>query len=132
VFVERFGSIPQNAPQAWSEVLAYVPALSQHNQITKSMSLYKMGLQVYRAGFALSAPPKDLPKGLTYEKFPGGKYGRFVLTGPYSLLPEASSRAWDAAKKLNIRDDYAIENYVNDPCITPQDQLRTEILLPLA
>jgi predicted transcriptional regulator YdeE len=134
VFVEKIGPIPQNAPQAWNEAHTFVPALSQHNQITGYMSLYKIGPQVYRAGFALAATPKDLPKGLTYERFHGGKYGRFLLTGPYSQLGEATCRAWKTAetKQLQFRDDYAIENYVNDPRVTPEEKLETEILLPLA
>ena len=32
--------------------------------------------------------------------------------------------------KLPLRDDYFIENYVNDPRTTPEDQLTTEILVP--
>jgi effector-binding domain-containing protein len=76
--------------------------------------------------------PKNLPKTLKYEKFPGGKYSRFVLTGPYSGLPEASGRVYEtvAQKKIQLRDDFSIENYVNDPRTTPEDQLITEILVP--
>jgi DNA gyrase inhibitor GyrI len=33
-------------------------------------------------------------------------------------------------KKLPLRDDYFIENYVNDPKKTPEEQLITEILVP--
>jgi len=132
VFVERIGPFAKNAPAAWGEAHSLVPALSEHNRITGYMSLYKMESEVYRAGFALSGPPRELPQGLHYEKFHGGKYGRFVLTGPYTQLPEASGRAWNAAGSLPIRDDFAIENYVNDPRVTPEDQLLTEIMLPLA
>ena len=34
--------------------------------------------------------------------------------------------------KVLLRDDYNIENYVNDPNTTPEDQLITEILFPMA
>jgi effector-binding domain-containing protein len=59
---------------------------------------------------------------------------RFVLTGPYTNLPQASSRVFDIVKEKNIRlrDDFCIENYVNDPRTTPEDQLVTQILVPLA
>jgi effector-binding domain-containing protein len=55
------------------------------------------------------------------------------LTGPYSQLPEASRRAFELAKehKLSLREDFNIENYVNDPRTTPEDQLVTEILFPV-
>jgi predicted transcriptional regulator YdeE len=133
-YVEAIGPFMQNAPGAWQKAHTFLPALSEHHQITGYMSLYKMGPQVYRAGFALAAAPKELPAGLTYQKFPGGKYSRFVLTGPYSLLGQATGQAWNqvAEKNIPVRDDFAIENYVNDPRQTPEDQLITEILVPTA
>lgn len=134
VFVEKVGPFMNNAPQAWQSAHTFVPALSEHNQITGCVSLYKVGPQVYRAGFALAAPPVALPEGLAYEKFSGGKYSRFVLTGPYSQLPEASGRVWNrvAEKGIQVRDDFAIESYLNDPRQTPEEQLITEILVPTA
>jgi effector-binding domain-containing protein len=134
IFIEKIGPIPANAPQAWGEAHTFVTAVSAENKIARYMSLYKMGPEVYRAGFALDEPPVDLPKGLTYEKVPGGKYTRFVLTGPYSDLPQASRRAWHvvAEKQIQVRDDFAIENYVSDPRVTPAEQLVTEILIPTA
>jgi len=134
VFLEKVGPFMNTAPQAWTEVHKLVPAVTEHNQITGYMSLYKVGPQVYRAGVSVSAPPADLPAGLQYEKFPGGRYSKFVLTGPYSQLGEASGRAFQLAgeHKLALRDDFNIENYVNDPRVTPEDQLITEILFPTA
>ncbi|MEO6828633.1 MAG: GyrI-like domain-containing protein, partial [Acidobacteriaceae bacterium] len=57
---------------------------------------------------------------------------RFVLTGSYAHLPEASGRAFQIAaeKKIQFRDDYCIENYVKDPKVTPAQELITEILFP--
>jgi DNA gyrase inhibitor GyrI len=134
VFVEKVGPFLENAAAAWQQAHTFVPVLSARNQITKYMSLYKVGPKIYRAGFALSAAPKELPNGLKYEKFPGGKYLRFVLTGPYTDLPEASGRAWSIVgeKKIQLRDDFAIENYTNNPRVTPVEQLVTEILIPTA
>lgn len=134
VFVEKHGDFPTIAPQAWKSVHTFVPELSKNTKIVGGLSLYKMGPKMYRAGFALAAPPADLPPGLAYENFPGGKYSRFVLTGPYSDLPAASGEVWNivAEKKIPVRDDYAIENYLNDPGTTPPDQLITQILIPTA
>ncbi len=134
VFVEKVGPFMENAPQAWQSAHTFMPALAERNKITGYMSLYKVGPKVYRAGFALAAPPVDLPQGLTYEKFNGGKYSRFVLTGSYTNLGQATGRVFEIAaeKKIAQRDDYCIENYVNDPRITPEDQLITQILIPTA
>ncbi|HUD53609.1 MAG TPA: GyrI-like domain-containing protein [Terracidiphilus sp.] len=133
VFVEKIGPFMENAGAAWQKAHTFVPALSEHNKITGYTSLYKMGPKIYRARFALAAAPQQLPEGLKYEKFAGGKYSRFVLTGPYTELPQASGRAWEiAGEKIQVRDEFAVENYVSDPRVTPADQSVTEILIPTA
>ena len=132
VFVEKVGPFQTNAPAAWQNLHTHVAQIAEHNQITGYMSLYKMGPQVYRAGVALAAPPKDLPEGLGYTEFSGGKFSRFVLTGPYTNLGKATGRVVEIVSetRLPVRDDYFIENYVNDPRTTPEEQLVTEILVP--
>jgi effector-binding domain-containing protein len=132
IFVEKIGPFQNTAPAAWGTLHKSVPAISEHNKITGYMSLYKVGPKVYRAGVSLASPPQQLPEGLDYEKFKGGKYMKFVLTGPYSDLPKASGRVFEivAEKKIHLRDDWCIENYTTDPRVTPVDKLITEILLP--
>jgi effector-binding domain-containing protein len=132
VFLEKIGPFQITAPAAWGDLHKSVPAISEHNKITGYTSLYKVGPKIYRAGVSLAAAPQRLPEGLAYEKFKAGKYMKFVLTGPYSNLPQASGRVFEivAEKKIQLRDDYCIENYANDPRTTPEDKLITEILLP--
>lgn len=134
VFVEKHGDFHSIAPQAWQSAHTFVQELSQKNRITSYISLYKVAPHMYRAGFGLADAPVALPDGMAYEKIGGGKYAKFVLTGPYSELPAASGQVWKTveAKKISLRDDYAIENYLNDPRVTPEDQLITHILIPTA
>jgi effector-binding domain-containing protein len=132
VFVEKVGPFQDTAPKAWNEVHPLIPAVSEHNKVTGYMSLYKAGPKIYRAGFSVAEEPKNLPGNFRYEEFKGGKYSKFVLTGSYANLPQASGRVFEivAEKKIQLRDDWCIENYVNDPRTTPEDQLVTEILVP--
>ena len=132
VFVERVGPFMKNAPEAWGEAHARLSALMQSAQVVGYMSLYKPEAQVYRAGFAVGSAPGDVPDGMTYELFPGGRYARFVLTGPYGQLPEATGRVFEnvAQQKIPIRDGFFVENYVNDPRVTPAEQLVTQIHVP--
>lgn len=134
VFIEKIGPFQNTAPQAWQQLHARIPEIGALNQITAYFSLYKMDQQIYRAGVAVAARPDDIPIGLHYEHFKGGNYLRFVLTGSYANLPEASGRVWHIVreKKLPLRNDFNIEHYVNDPKTTPEDQLITEILFPVA
>lgn len=132
VFVEKTGPFPKIAPEAWQTAHSLLPQIKEHNQIAGYMSLYKMNPNVYRAGFTLEAPPRKLPESFRYTRLAGGKYSRFVLNGPYSNLPEASGRVWAivSERAIPVRDDFAIEHYVNDPSKTAADQLVTEILVP--
>jgi len=131
VYIEKTGPFKTNAPVAWTEAHKLLPALLEHNKLTAYLSLYEVGPLVYRAGFAIDAPPVDLPAGLTYEQFHGGKFSRFVLTGPYTDLGTATSRVFEivAEKGIEVREGFNIENYTNDPRVTPAEELVTEILV---
>jgi len=133
-FIEKIGPFQDTAPQAWKELHQLIPAIAEHNQITGYTSLYKVAPKIYRAGVSLVAAPKNLPPGVQYTKFKEGKYSRFVLTGPYSNLPEASGRVFQMVsdQRIPLRDDFNIENYVNDPRTTPESDLITQILIPTA
>jgi effector-binding domain-containing protein len=132
VFVEKQGPFPTTAPQAWTALHTLTSAIAEHNTITGYMSLYKMGPKVYRAGVSVAERPSQLPEGVAYEKFAGGKYARFVLGGSYAQLGPATGRVTEAVleRGLKLRDEYHIEHYVNDPRATPEDQLITHILFP--
>jgi effector-binding domain-containing protein len=132
VYVEKIGPFQANAHEAWQNLHSSVSRIAEHNQITGYMSLYKMGPQIYRAGVALAGSPANLPEGIACMEFNGGKYSRFVLTGPYANLGNATTRVIEliTQTKLPLRDDYFIENYVNDPRTTPEEQLITQILVP--
>ena len=133
VYLEKVGPFMQTAPQARDQFQKLIPSICEHNNVASYTSLYKGGPQIYRAGVGLAAEPKNLPPGLQCTKFHGGKYGRFTLTGPYTNLPEASGRVFEMVKdqKLPVRDDFNIENYVNDPRTTPMSDLITQILVPI-
>jgi len=134
VFVEKSGPFQKICPEAWQTAHSVAPLLRENNEITGYMSLYRMSPNVYRAGFALAAAPVKLPPELKYEKFAGGTYSKFVLTGPYSDLPAATGRVWEIVSKndMMVRSDFAIENYANNPKETPEDKLISEILIPTA
>lgn len=132
VFVEMAGPFDQTAQQSWQRLHRSAPALAAHNTITGFTSLFRMRPPVYRAGATLAAAAVELPEGLEYVLFAGGRYSKFVYTGPYPGLHQAYKRVTEiiAERSMQLRDDYNIENYLNDPKTTPEDQLITEILYP--
>jgi effector-binding domain-containing protein len=132
VFIEKVGPFMEVAPAAWNSAHPLVPAISEHNKITGYMTFYKRGPKVYRAGFSLADPPRQLPDAFDSMKFSGGKYSRFVLTGRFSDLSAASGRVFEivAEKGIRMREDFCIEHYVTDPRTTAEDQNVIEILIP--
>lgn len=133
-FAEAKGPFEKSATDTWGKAFSVFESLKKNSKVISAMSLYKMSPeQIYRAGFSLEEKIRNVQDGFKYEKFPGGKYLKFVLKGSYVQLPEASARVMQIIKERNIplRDDYFIENYVNDPSKTPENELLTEILVPV-
>lgn len=133
VFVESIGPFQETAPAAWQTLHKSVDQIAGQGKINGYLSLYKLEPKmIYRAGVALDKKPETLPPGFKYEKFEGGKYTRFVLTGSYAQLPEACGRVFHIVKEtqMPVENNFFIENYVNDPRVTPEEKLVTEILIP--
>lgn len=133
VFKENVGPFMETARPLWMAVHKEMAELLKHMKISSFASFYKMEPQMlYRAGVIVDKKPDILPPGFLYEKFAGGKYARFILTGSYANLPAASGKVHEMGKKIAQRKDFYIEHYVNDPKTTPEDKLITEILIPTA
>ncbi len=133
IFIEKIGPFQETAQKAWETLHRHVAEISKQCKISGYMSLYKVEPKMlYRAGVVVDAKPTHLPPDFQYMKFEGGKYSRFILKGSYSNLPEACGRVFEIVEqsKMPVRDDFFIENYVNDPKTTSEDQLITEILIP--
>lgn len=140
VFLEKRGPFPETAPPLWNEVQPLIPQLPQGkvreflgvSGIDKSQPGEEA--MIYQAGVSLADEPAKLPGGLRHRAIPKGNYAKFVLTGPYSDLWTAFDRVFKtlAERKVGLRPEFCIENYVNDPRTTPEAELKTEILVPVA
>jgi DNA gyrase inhibitor GyrI len=133
VFVEKLGSFMETAQKAWQTLHQNLAEIKKQSPVHRFMSLYKIQPEmIYRAGVVTASKLPHLPEGFHQISFEGGKYSRFILTGSYANLPQACGQVMEIAKKTNIlvRDGFYIENYINDPSTTPEDQLLTEILIP--
>lgn len=134
VFIEAIGPFQNTASKAWQDLHSEIDKLKGVN-ILGYMSLYKIQSEmIYRAGVVVDKKPDNLPDGFSYCKFEGGKYDKFTLKGSYAQLPEACGKVLNFVKEMNIklRHDFFIEKYVNDPKTTSEDNLVTEIMVPLS
>jgi len=88
---------------------------------------------IYQAGVALAQAPNKLPEKLAHRVIKAGKYACFLLTGPYSHIWMAFDRIFKtlSEERVTLRPEFCIENYLNDPRVTPEDQLQTQLLVPI-
>jgi AraC family transcriptional regulator len=140
VFLEKRGPFAEVAPPLWNDLLPIIQRLDQQ-RIREYLGLSgidksKPGedAMIYQAGVACAEKPGKLPDGLQHRSIQAGKYARFRLTGPYSHIWMAFDRIFKtlAEQKVELRPEFCIENYLNDPRVTPEDRLETELLVPIA
>lgn len=73
------------------------------------------------------------PSGLNEGTLPAGNYARMLHMGPYHTL----SNAWDgfcsaiAAAGMSFREGASFEWYMNDCSVVPDDQIRTDLYMPV-
>jgi DNA gyrase inhibitor GyrI len=136
VFLEMRGPFPEIAPPAWEEMFPLINAQLDQKQIVSYLGLSTIDknkngeeAMIYPAGVGIAAPPKRPLKGLQYRRIEDGKYARFLLTGRYSQIWIAFNQIFKnlAESRVELRPDFCIENYINDPKVTPEDQLQTEL-----
>ncbi|HUB30865.1 MAG TPA: GyrI-like domain-containing protein, partial [Terracidiphilus sp.] len=140
VFLEKRGPFGEVAPPLWNELQPLIPRLEQ-SEIREYLGVSGVDksragedAMIYQAGVSMAAEPKKLPAGLQHRAIPAGRYARFVLTGPYAQIWMAFDRVFKtlAEKRVELRPEFCLENYLNDPRETPEEKLLTEILVPVA
>jgi len=140
VFLEKHGPFAEIAPPTWDEMFRLLFSQIEQKDITSFLGLSGMDktrngeeAMIYEAGVGVNSAPEKTLNGLQYKKIQAGKYARFVLTGPYSQIWIAFNQIFKtlAEGKVELRPEFCIENYLNDPKVTPEDQLKTELLIPV-
>ena len=136
-FVEREGPFSVTARECWTEF--HKPTgfteLKKHTTPTAVCTLYKTEpTMLYRGGMMSTEKPVALPEGFECQPFEGGAYKRFILRGSFTQLPHACKRVFEIVASTGINVDkgrFYIESYLHDPSNTPEEDLVTEILVPV-
>ncbi|HVH87713.1 MAG TPA: AraC family transcriptional regulator [Terriglobales bacterium] len=141
VFLEKHGPFAEVAPPTWEELFPLLNTQLDHKNIISFLGLSgtdktKPGedAMIYEAGVGVSSAPEKPLRGLQYKKIKAGKYARFLLSGPYSQIWVAFNQIFKTMGEatVELRPEFCIENYLNDPKVTPEEQLKTELLVPTA
>jgi AraC family transcriptional regulator len=140
VFLEKHGPFAEVAPPLWNDLLPLLGKLD-HQQVREYLGMSGIDKKrsgedamIYQAGVAFAQAPNKLHDGFHHRAIKAGKYARFLLIGPYSDIWMAFDRIFKtlSEKRVTLRPEFCIENYLNDPRVTPEDQLQTELLIPIA
>lgn len=140
IYVRKNGPFAEVAIPAWMDLFPLLEGKFAHPQIQEFLGLSIMDLKskdessmTYDAGVVLDHEPKSVPKGLTYQKIPAGRYARFTLKGAYHQVWPAFEKIFQTLgdSKIKLRTGACIENYLNDPNTTPEQDLLTELLVPV-
>ena len=86
------------------------------------------------AGFT-AAPDRALPSGFEETRLPGGRYARMRVKGPYEGLEAAYDwiyETWLPEVGEQERGSPSFEIYVNNPREVAEENLLTDIYVPLA
>ncbi len=140
LFLENRGPFSEVAPPLWNQLLPTIQPIEPHkireylglSGVDKSRS--GEDAMIYQAGVSLVDEPDKRPAGTAYRFIKAGKYARFLLTGSYAQIWLAFDQIFKslAEKRVVLRPEFCIENYLNDPQTTPEDELRTELLVPIS
>jgi AraC family transcriptional regulator len=139
IFLEKRGPFAETAPSAWGALFPTMGEQVDHKNIKEVLGLGRIErtqtgeeAMIYQAGVTVGSAPETPLRGLQYKKIESGKYARFLLKGPYSQIGAAFSKIFQtlAEQRVALREDFCIEKYLNDPRVTAEDQLLTELLIP--
>lgn len=140
LYLEKVGPFEKSAPLAWEEFIWRTHGLFDDAEVEAGASAFRIdrkkegdGAFVYQAGILLKSLPRFLPEGLMLRTLEAGKYARFCLQGAHEQLTSAYPRAFAkmARAGLRMREGFRVEKYLNKAAITPVEDLRTEILIPV-
>jgi DNA gyrase inhibitor GyrI len=140
VYLEDRGPFQEIAPKLWHQFWDHAGPILKKEYVDSVVGLSYIDPEVqtnqkfiYQAGAIVHQAPPLVPEPLKVRTFMGGRYARFVLTGPYHQLAFAYPLALQilAEQKIQLRNDYSMEAYLNFPNETPEDQLKTAISIPI-
>jgi AraC family transcriptional regulator len=140
LFVEKSGIFKEVAMPTWYELIPIIDKNISKDIISEYLGFSIMDQKsddeskmYYMAGVSVKESPQKIPKGIHFKKIAGGKYARFILTGPTHLVWDAFDKIFRKLgdEKVKLRSGACIENYLSNPEVVPENELVTELLVPI-
>ena len=140
VHVRRLGAYAEEAPRAWSDLhraLASASCVTADSEFVgvchdDSRAVSESALR-YDAGVTVTGAT-PAPPGTELGRLPGGRYAVFRYRGSYGRIGQAFEqvfRGWVVKSGVKLREAPCLEVYLNDPKTTREEELLTELWLPI-
>jgi AraC family transcriptional regulator len=131
------GSVAE-IPLAWQRLHSWLSAHRLRDEVELAVGLCEKapseaGEIVYRAGVSLRGEAAAYD-GIEIVEAPGGRYASYRHVGPYSQIAatfEKLYREWLPASGFQPDNRPALDICRNDPRVTPEPELVTDLLLPV-
>ena len=132
------GPFAETAPGVWERLFASVDLAAHTTDTTEFLGLSrvedrvgKSPRNVYHAAFTVEEA-LEIP-GCETVPVQGGHYLRWVLKGPHRNIWPAFHRVLRLANESThaLREAPCLEIYLNNPAMTPEPELLTELLVPI-
>ncbi len=134
------GDFREIAPAVWTEFTSILGLSKQDLSKSEFFGIGKVeqgkGTEIINTySAAISNPEGANLKFDCLEKLslPEGKYAKFLLKGSYDGVWLSFEQAFKILSEgpYELDDRPCLENYLNDPTVTPEAELLTEILIPI-
>jgi DNA gyrase inhibitor GyrI len=141
LYIEKRGSLEKTASAAWEEFVWRTKGRIDEAAVEAGASLMRIDREqdgdaafIYQAGLLLTRPPGCVPEGFALRTLQAGRYAGFLFVGSYRQLAKAHDKARRLLEARGVRrcDDFIIEKYLNKSSVTPEHELKTAILFPVA
>jgi AraC family transcriptional regulator len=140
IYAERTGPYYISAEAAWNAVCAWAGPKGLMNHSTEFIGIslddpHLTDADKLRYHACLTMDKSVNTSGDVLQKdIAGGKYAVFTVKGSYNLLQSAYDYIfgeWLASDEYKIREEPVFEKYLNSPEEVPEDELLTEIWVPI-
>ena len=124
------------APDIWQKFLKVLEVEKQDVSQSEFMGVGFINEDkhcVYRAAVSEKEGHEMKFDGLVKCQLPETKYAKFLLKGSFDQIWPAVNKAFELVdqSQYEFTKEPCLENYLNDPAITPEEDLLTEILIPI-
>ena len=136
------GRFDEIAPAVWQDFIKILAAANQDLSESEFLGISEVepagnadqpDTFIYKAAVSAPTHKQLIFDDLQQQVLPASKYAKFLLKGSYLGVWPAFDKAFKVINEgpYELSAGVCLENYLNDPSQTAEDELLTEILIPV-